>query len=275
MGTRRSGICKLTNREGVFVKAHLIPDAFTRIRSDGGPFVQFGAGGRPGKRFTSWYDDQLVIRKGEDVLERYDTWAITELRKQKLVWSGWSGASELPAPYEKIPGTSWGIRQIEPSNSHMLRLFFLSLLWRAAASIRWEVGEIQMPEDHLEQLREMLLAGNVEPLSFYPIQLTQFDNLGVVHNFAPIATEKAIPEFEGGPKGKIVPTFRFYLDGLMAHFTRQKLDDGETVALGPLLVGNERMLTIGTIPFQTSTQWRNMLLLDAEMRECWPNFRTS
>ena len=43
---------------------------------------------RPVWRSNSWYDYNLVTAKGEKILSEIDDLAISELRKHKLIWSG-------------------------------------------------------------------------------------------------------------------------------------------------------------------------------------------
>jgi hypothetical protein len=71
-----NGVCKLTGNSGKFVRSHLIPKALTRPSVAGGYFISAGPGIRPKKSWSSWYDEELVIRKGERILADYDDWAI-------------------------------------------------------------------------------------------------------------------------------------------------------------------------------------------------------
>ena len=72
------GICKLTGKNGTFVKCHILPQAFTKPMTPGAPLIQVGDGHRPSQRWTSWYDKAIVTRAGEDFLEKIDTKAIAE-----------------------------------------------------------------------------------------------------------------------------------------------------------------------------------------------------
>ena len=91
---------------------------------------------------SSWYDTALVTSPGEEILRGLDDWAIRELRQHKLIWSSWGTDIELnTADHVQLPldAMGWGCREIEVSEPARLRLFFLSLLWRAAASSRLRV----------------------------------------------------------------------------------------------------------------------------------------
>ncbi len=65
-----------------------------------------------------------------------------------------------------------------------LRLFFLSLLWRAAATSLFEFNAVSMPANELAKLREMVLHGAFEPYHFYPVTLTQLSTRNFPHNWS-------------------------------------------------------------------------------------------
>lgn len=262
------GRCKLTGHQGKFVASHLIPKALTRPQTKGSPFIEAGMGKRPVRRWDSWFDTRLVIQKGEDILSEIDNWAIRELRHNQLIWSGIT-AEEPLREHEIIPGTDWGVRLISGLDLQKLRLFFLSLLWRAAATERPEFSEVALPPDDLERLRLILLSRESFPAAFYPIQLTQLATVGVAHNQVPVRMTKRILATEGGPE-KSVTFFRFYLEGLIAHIHCQASDNGETEELGPLVVGAADTLVISTVPFEASAQKANLVLLMNDSRRAWP-----
>ena len=262
------GHCKLTGKAGRFVKCHILPEALTRPERAGANLVQYGQGTRPIKRWTSWYDPRLVTEEGEALLARYDSWAIAVLRKHKMVWSSWGPMVSLATPdFKQITGTPWGIRSIGNCNTRQLRLFFLSVLWRAAATKLPEFADIQIQAHQLEQLRKMVVEGRTDPLSFFSISLTQLSTRGPVHNLAPIAQDKT----SAGPHGSTtIPIFRIYFDGLIAHLHRPGLYDAIATELGPLVLGNEKMVTLSTISFEESFEHTNMFFNVAEAVRDWP-----
>lgn len=250
------------------MKCHILPEALTRPERVGANLVQYGQGRRPIKRWTSWYDRQLVIGEGEAVLARHDNWAIKALHNHKMVWSSWGSAQYLEAAdFKSFGSTSWGVRSITDCDTRKLRLFFLSILWRAAATGLGEFAEIQMPADELERLRVMVLSGNPEPLSFYPVSLTQLSTRGIVHNLAALAQTKEIPSPDGQDT---VPIFRVYIDGLIAHFQRPGKLDAIVAELGPLMVGNEQRITFSTVTFENSFELENLLWNVIEAQRDWP-----
>lgn len=254
-------LCKLTGKRGKFVKSHLIPKALTRPAVRGQPFLQAGMGTRPVRRWDSWYDSRLTIRQGEKILAKLDDWAITELRQHELVWSGWrdSTLSNVNLP-DFIPGTNAGIRHIIGIDTEMLRLFFLSLLWRAAATHLQEFSAITIPADDLEKLRRIVLSEESPPLDFYPATLVQLHTMGEIHNLTPISDMKIVP-YADESRESLLPIFRFYLDGLIVHFHRHASDDGYAAKLGPLIVGGDAELIVTTVSYETSFQKENLDLL--------------
>jgi hypothetical protein len=263
------GVCRLTGEHGVFVESHLIPKALTRPDEPGLPFIEHTRPHGPLRKWSSWTDKGLVIRKGEDYLSRLDDWAIKELRRHKLVWSGWGPMISLGALHDELTPSHWGIRQVKISNPQRLRLFFLSLLWRAAATSNPAFSEVEMPEEDLEQLRQMIVNSDPEPLSFYPATLSQLSTLGTIHNLTPLAQTKVTPAIEDEPQREL-PIFRFYFDGLIVHIHRQSTDDGYTVGLGPLVVGYGDKLTINTVTYSTSWEKENLETVIAESIAQWP-----
>ncbi len=227
-------------------------------------------GTRPVRRWDSWYDPQLTIHQGENILADLDNWAVAELRKHKLIWTGWKAGHFPRDELTLISGTVWGVRKIEGINPGRLRLFFLSLLWRAAATMRPEFSAATLPAEDLEQLRQMLVSGNPGPLAFYPAQLTQLYTRGEIHNHVPIADTKVIPAYGTTPE-RHMPIFRFYFDGLVAHIHRHATDSGYTADLGPLTVGDGNTLIVSALPYEKSFQSAILREIQQQATATWPD----
>jgi hypothetical protein len=265
------GECKLTGTIGPFVRSHLLPLALTRHEVPGEPIYQAGEGSRPIKRMTSWYDTTIVTADGESILSGYDDWAILALRRLKLVWSGWKGA-RLKASDMMVINDEFAFRKMENEDWARLRLFFLSLLWRAAESSLREFSQIVLPQKDLELIRKALLSGIPPPLEFYPIMLTQLSTKGPPHNHAPIPQLKTIPST--GPVLECqVRLFRFYIDGLIIHFHRDAPSKGELAAMGPLVLESGSTMAVQARSYEGSFQAENLAVTMAETWEQWPAFR--
>ena len=259
----RHGFCKLTHKPGRFVDSHIIPEALTRPTRRGNGLVQYGQSQRPSKRWTSWYDPELVIREGEDYLSALDTWAIEALRTHKLVWSGWGEAKTLGEHHEMY-AHPFGVRSVELDTAR-LRRFFLSLLWRAAASTRPECAEIVVPLADLEQLRRAVLGEIDPPLNFYPAQLTQLSTRGLMHNQAPHRATQDVPNLDAPDEPWTTrPTFRFYMDGLIAHMFADARPVEYVGDVGNLIVGAAPTLLVSTVTFEHSLQAREMMAILGE-----------
>ena len=252
------GACKLTGFAGKYVRSHILPKALTRASEPGLPFVQGGVGFPATRRWDSWYDCNLVIRKGEAILAELDSWSIRFLRENLLVWSGWGQSSVLPCSNNLIDEDEGGFRVVGPADFSKLRVFFLSILWRAAASTLREMGEISLSEADVATLGMLVVAGDPGPPSFFPIQLAQLSTRGEAHNHSPILTTKFIPDVRSGFGGYDVPVYRFYFDGLIAHFHLPSTDTEAVSNLGNLVVGQADTLTVVTVPYGNSFQKQNL-----------------
>ena len=211
----KTGLCKLTGQHGSYVNSHIIPAALTRLPTNGEKIVEAGIGLRTIRRPGSWYDNRLVIRTGEDILEAIDTIAIEILREHKLIWSSGVAETHLSTTDLLPVSENNGIREILIPRAKELQCFFLSLLWRSAASERPEFSLITLSAETLENLRQRIERQEPGPFSDFPVQLFQIISRGIEHNRTPLLERKLI-ELESGVRRE-VDYVRFYFDGLVAH----------------------------------------------------------
>lgn len=210
---KKQGICKLTGNEGAFVKSHIIPRALTLLSGTGEQRVEAQIGHRAKKSFNSWFDSELVIRKGEDILSDLDTYAIVELRKHRLVWSGWGSDLALKEEEFMTFNEEFNMRKVMFEDPTKIRTFFLSLLWRAAASNLKEMADVNLDEGEIEDLRKRIASKNPGLAKDYPIFLDQITSVGFPHNRTPFVEDADIPD---GAFQEPVRYVRFYFDGLVA-----------------------------------------------------------
>ncbi|WP_316234890.1 hypothetical protein [Bradyrhizobium sp. SZCCHNR1004] len=268
---KKRGVCKLTGQPGIFVKSHLIPKALTRPAVAGAPFIETSAyGARPKRSWSSWYDLELVTAEGEAILAEFDNWAVPELRRQKLIWSGWGPLQSLPygKGHDAIAKTGWGLRRLEGGDFGRLRLFFLSLLWRAVATKINGFADIELSAGELAELGARLVARDPGPPSYFGVQLIQISTLGEVQNLTPIARTKRIPAFEDITEHS-VPFFRFYFNGLIAHI-HPNTGEYDARKIGPLVLGQDGFTAVATVKYEMSFQRENMLNLVSEAWRGWP-----
>lgn len=215
-----------------------------------------GVGAYAKRAMDTWYDTALVTRAGEDILASYDDWAVQFLRQTKLVWSGWDTTTLTPEMIPLPEQPLHGIRQVSVSDPAKFRLFFLSLLWRAAASKLEGFEAIALEDSLFQKLGQMVQTGDTGPDWFCPITLVQHSTRGEVHCLSPILMDKNYGGIDGAPD-HIVPCYRFYFDGLVAHIHAQFEPDGGFAAkLGHLIVGHGEVLTVVMLPYEDSFEQR-------------------
>lgn len=256
--------CKLTGKIGKFVDSHIIPRALTRPFTPGSAFIQFGGEQKPSPRFDSWYDNHLVTIDGENILTDLDTYAIAELRRLKLVWQSWGPMVSLCTPdTDHIAGTANGIRRVVFSNPSKMRLYFLSLLWRAASSTKREFADIQLRPSEMRRLRRYVRdKQDPESWAFFPVTLTQISTLGVRHINAPMAQIKQSITVNGFTT-KPQKIFRFFMDGLIAH-VHMPVSQDEVDGMWPMLVGPSEGTTLSLVTWEGS---RHVLDLTASVEK--------
>jgi hypothetical protein len=256
---RYSGVCKLTGERGPYVKAHIVPQALTRLSTTGEKYVETELGLRTIRRPTSWYDDALVTQAGEDVLADIDSKGVEELRRLRLVWSGWGADQEQLSAEDGViyDGERATFRLVRFPQPEMLRLFFISLVWRAAASSRPELRLVNLAPDDEEDLRLRVLAQNPGRPEDYPIHLFQIVTRGVAHNRTPILERTPVPiPTVDNPQGVQTWHVRVYLDGMVAWIY---LARGVAIALDVLntCLGFAEETPVMAHEFERSRTWEN------------------
>ena len=253
----QEGVCKLTGKHGKFVDSHILPRALTQLSRSGEKIRETALGSRPRWRPATWYDNRLVIREGEDILEAIDTPAIETLRKNMLVWSSFKCDAPF-SPEDLIPYSEGiSLREICLGSADELRIFFLSIAWRAAASSRPEFEDVQFVDEILEDLRQRVLTRNAGSVWDYPIILDQLITRGAAQNRTPIMENLHLAVNGSEDKASVV-SVRIYLDGLVAKVMLAKgldLDRG----VGGLFLGALDRSIIFARAFEHSRTKSNMI----------------
>lgn len=260
----KEGVCALTGVYGPFVKSHLIPQALTLPEIPGTHFIEAGRGSRPIRRFTSWFDDSMVIRAGEDYLSKIDSRAIAELRKHKMVWSGWGRSKVLNCKHhEFISEGREGLRMLPGVDAKLLRVYFISLLWRALVTTRKEFSHVKNNGLDVNDLQEIILSGDPGSLSSHPIVLYQMSTRGYCHNNTPTLDDVVLPATEDEPEERVT-TYRFYMQGCIAHIYAG-VDVRVAQRLGGIVLGGHENALIFTHPFNASKQLDRMKSVFSEV----------
>jgi hypothetical protein len=261
------GVCALTGERGRFVRSHILPKALTRPEEPGSQMFQTaGARERPVRRWDSWYDDRLVIARGEQILADLDTWAIQEFQRHQLIWSSWDPRTSVPPPHDDYG--PFGLRIFDDIDPGKLRLFFHSILWRAANTNRPEFRAVTLTPEENARLCASLITGIPLDNDFYPVSLTQFSTMGPVHALNVLPVAKKMFDNDGKFMGE-TPIYRFYFDGLVSHF-HVPVEGKSPMKFGAAGVGNEVRFAVQTIPYQGSAhqQQTDALVQTAMVR--WP-----
>lgn len=245
------GTCKLTGAKGTFVRCHIIPKALTSPQNRGEVRVEGGEGRLPVARFDSWFDKTMVTRKGEDIFERLDTFAISELRRHKLVWSSWADHDLLCPIDSELIDNQWGAREVAFSDPKRMRLFCLSLLWRAAMTELSGFTTVTLPPERMQLLTYMLCSDCPLPLEHFPVHLVQLRTRGGWHNQTPIKLIKNFADDDGVERE--IGCFRFYMDGLIIHID-DEIDDPVPWRFKDIALGESSKQLVLTMPYERSFQ---------------------
>lgn len=259
--------CKLTGKVGRGVKSHIIPRAFTDKNLDKVTRLQSGLGQPPRLLHTSWYDEKIVTREGEDILAKIDSSAATEIARLGLTWRHHPivGTSQR----HKLTEDGHELICFEGTNTNVLRRFFLSILWRAAVSKRTEFREIIVDVMSLNKLKK-IVSGDIEgSISDFPCTLTVITTKGQPQNLTPLRQTIDVPPIKDFQGGK-VKIFRFFLDGLVIHFGRRASDTKLEYKWMPRVVGSSDKLYAIGIPYDVSWQRDNLEQVIAETEFRWP-----
>ena len=240
------GVCKLTGTSGRFVKSHLIPRALTRLSRTGEKAFEVDAqSGQLIHRVEGWYDLELVTKEGEQILAKCDDEGIRELRRSGLISSGSSNLSL---------GNLSEFQQVHIHSNHPkhLRMFVLSLLWRAASTEIDAFKHFSFPSADRDYVGDLLLNGKTgQPNEFVTVFIS-LNDVDAVHNHTPIRDSLAW-------EGTYLPFSRFYFEGLVIHIYDRTQSPDLLNAIGGGAVGFSKDFIVVRRPFGDSRQKNDLL----------------
>lgn len=209
--------------EGAFAKSHIIPDAFMQRATDA-PFLECDKESRPQKRFTGWYDRTILGFEGERLIAHYDDQAA-----KCFIGNGFTYRTRRDRQAINNLGKRFvadQVYEIKGVDTANIRLFALSLLWRAAVTSLDAFRLVKVSPSHLADIRKRLVARDAGPFSEYPVYFGVFCDLEELTKIAPYR-----------PRNH--PFYRFFLDGVVCYVCmRRRLADAGR--FGPFLVGAEQ-----------------------------------
>jgi hypothetical protein len=179
----KSIICKLTGVKGKPVKAHIIPKAFYEFpeQKEGVSKLYSNQQGTFSKKVpVGIYDSTFVTQEGEDIFNPLDNYAanlllnknmkLTEISKNGYI-AGWT---------------------IEKYDYKLLKLFSLSVLWRAHASSRPEFSKVNIGP-HEKQIKEMLLNSDPGDENHFSVIIAKWIDEG----FGPVFMDPVRERYNG------------------------------------------------------------------------------
>ena len=197
-------ICKLTGKEGKPAKAHIIPESFYLIDKELNKpslLVSNTKDSYPKRTWKGIYDDSVVTQEGEKYFLKWDDYAFKLLVEQL----------PLAKPIElkgKIAGYMY-----DKFDYDKLKLFFLSVLWRAAVSSNPFFKRVDIGP-HLENIRKAIVESNPGTSDFYATVLALFDD----------GDERSWAKIMDPFKGRIsdITFYTFYLGNILAYIKVDK-----------------------------------------------------
>lgn len=162
----RTMICKLTGKSGPGRKAHIVPQSFYLIGPNWGTLrLLTNTSGRFPKRSpVGVYDKSMVTADGEAVFGPWDNYAAD------LLLNHFADAEPLMQADTGVIGYRFA-----SYDYHKLKLFFLSVLWRAGASSHEFFKRVKLGT-HFDVLRNRLLTADPGSPDDYSVVLAVFDD---------------------------------------------------------------------------------------------------
>jgi hypothetical protein len=212
----------LIGTQGPFARAHIIPDAFMQRATDA-PFLECAGESRPRRRFTGWYDPTIIGFEGERLLAEYDDAAAKCFIENGFTYRTRRNPQDIYRLGDRfVPGELYEIGNVDTGR---IRLFALSLLWRAAVTSLEAFELVEASPSHLADIRRRLVARDAGPHTEYPVYFGVFCDAEELTKVAPYRVRNH-------------PFFRFFLDGIVCYVCpRRRLRNVEDYGL--LLTGSE------------------------------------
>jgi hypothetical protein len=159
-------LCKLCGEERELIAAHIIPRSFYEPLKDGSGPLRIGSNRRgfyPKRSPSGSYDTKLVCRNCEALFSPWDDYA------QQLL------LNPAVAP-EVLKADGHPIAYVHRTfDYHRLKLFFVSLVWRASASNREFFSLINLGPFE-ETAKQMILSNNPKDSDTFGIALAKFEH---------------------------------------------------------------------------------------------------
>jgi len=156
--------CKLCEKEKKLIKAHAIPEAFFRELMDDwrAPKLMTNVKGEYTKKAPiGVYDTGILCTDCEKIFGDWDNYGVRTLLKEKEKFKEIHNGREVVALY------------LNSFNYKLLKLFFVSALWRASVSSQPFYSKVKLGS-YENKAREMILKGNPAPEDVFSVVLSNF-----------------------------------------------------------------------------------------------------
>lgn len=194
-------ICKLCGEERKLVKAHIIPEGFFRPLRLGSTAPEIHSNTKgvfPKKSPIGVYDKKILCEKCDKYIGLWDDYA------HKLLIQNFS---EKFALYK---GSTKVAYKINAYDYKKLKLFFLSILWRASISSQPFYKRIEIGP-HEQILKEMIINGDPGNPYYYAVSLAKFIDPEIKEMLDPHQTK-----FDG------INYCQFYITGFVLYIKTDK-----------------------------------------------------
>jgi len=163
---RQAVLCRYCLQVGKFVKAHILPEAFFRRLWEGGTgpvMLTNKAGAFPKRAPVGVYDRGILCERCEPLFGPWDAYGQELLREDPGDWIQRTDGQRILA-YER-----------GDYDYPRLKLFVLSVLWRASVSTHSFYDRVRLGP-HEERLRDILKSGAPGDADTYGVVLAKFVN---------------------------------------------------------------------------------------------------
>ncbi|MFC1818244.1 hypothetical protein ACFL0B_04000 [Thermodesulfobacteriota bacterium] len=199
-------ICHLCLEEKKLINAHIIPKSFfIPLRSENiAPKIHSNTKGEyPQKTQTGIYDNSILCAECDGIIGVWDNYAqqllLKDFTEKQAVYSGGNKAAY----------------KIDDFDYHKLKLFFISVLWRASISNHKFYNRVILGP-YEEEARNMILANEPGPEDDFAVVVAKFSD----------------PEFKGMldphlDRYENINFYRFYMTGFVVYIKVDKRNTPE------------------------------------------------
>lgn len=225
--------CKLTGKTGQPVKAHVVPRAFYELPTqEEGPCVlaSNAPNSFPKRAPVGVYDESMVTQQGEDLFRLWDDYAAQLLLQNENAFA--------PIIHHGVIH-EWTLSEYDYS---LLKLFSLSVLWRAHTSCRPEFKRVQLGP-HALQVKNCLLNNNPGTPDYYSIHIGKW----IDDEFGPVFMDPFSERYEG------VNYYRIYCGRYILYSKVDKRPPPETFR--QIQLGQTKVLHVIGRDLKASKEW--------------------